>query len=62
MALLLLLTIPWFFIGSEAVELAGWPLWVVYTLGMNLVFAVVTAVLLGRCWERFERIGKEEEK
>ena len=50
---LLFLTVPWWFIGRDG-ELWGWPTWVIYTLSMNVVFALTTAVLLQRCWRRFE--------
>ena len=55
LVVLLVLTVPWFFVGGSDWELAGWPAWVGYTLGMNLVFALVTTVLLRRAWKRFER-------
>lgn len=55
---LLAATIPWFFIGAETSDSAGLPGWVIYALGMNLLFPFVVAVLHERFWKVFE--GEED--
>ena len=52
--ILMALTVPWFFIGSEPAEGGGLPRWVVYALAMNVVFPIAVAAALSRAWGLFE--------
>jgi len=49
-ALLLFLTVPWFFSAAEFVQVMGMPVWAAYSLGMSVLFALVVVLLLPRCW------------
>lgn len=49
-ALLLVLTVPWFFSERTAASILGMPIWAAYSLCMSLLFALCMAVLLPRSW------------
>jgi membrane protein implicated in regulation of membrane protease activity len=51
---LLALTVPWWWIGKEVSDSKGLPGWALYSLVMNVVFAVVVAWLIQRYWRQFE--------
>jgi len=49
-AIMLLLTVPWWFSASTEGRVFGMPVWAAYSLGMSVLFAVVMAALLSRFW------------
>ncbi len=50
LAILLLLTVPWPFIGSETVFAWGLPRWLWWSLGWTAALAVTTAWGILRLW------------
>ncbi|MFQ5581776.1 MAG: hypothetical protein ACE5F3_03995 [Mariprofundaceae bacterium] len=50
-AVLLILTVPWWFTVPADRQILGMPAWAAYSLGMSVLFAVVMAALLKRFWE-----------
>jgi hypothetical protein len=52
--LLLVLSVPWWWIGADTSEEAGLPPWAVYAIVANVVFAISVAWMLKRFWHRFE--------
>lgn len=51
---LLLLSVPWIFIGHrDAPDETGFPAWVYYVLAMDVVFATAVAWMLHRFWDLF---------
>lgn len=51
---LLMISAPWFFLGTET-TVAGLPLWVVVTLAVALAYAATVAVLIHRHWQDLEK-------
>ena len=49
-AVMLLLTVPWWFTEVSDRHVFGMPVWAAYSLGMSVLFAVVMVALLSRFW------------
>jgi len=52
-ALLLILSVPWFFTEFRTSNLFGFPLWAFYSLCITLSYAIVTAIFFQRYWYLF---------
>ena len=57
----LVATVPWFF-GQAADEppVLGLPAWAAYTVGATVLYAIVIAWCLGRCWRLSADAGTPE--
>ncbi|MBU1099482.1 MAG: hypothetical protein KKA84_03680 [Bacteroidetes bacterium] len=51
-SLLLFLSVPWFFTDPIPTEIYGLPSWGFYSLSVTILFAIVTAFLINRYWEK----------
>jgi len=58
-ALLLILTVPWWFAESADSQLMGMPVWAAYSLGMSVFFALAMVLLL-KCFWRLSA-GKDDD-
>lgn len=52
---LLVLTVPWFFTSEKSELIFGFPIWAFYSLIVSIIFAFVTAFIIGKYWEELSK-------
>ena len=56
--LLIILSVPWFYIDNNSNIFGGFPAWAFYSLTVTLIYAILVAYMLGKYWS----ISSEDKK